>query len=69
MGGRRLKNIKVDKSRVFFHLGRHSSLKQYLLESSSDERDLWVLVGSKVNMSQQCVMKINSIWTVKKKDK
>jgi len=70
---RNLMKFHKDKCRVL-HLGRNNPMHQYrlgayLLESSSVERDLRLLVYSKLPMSQQCalvVKKANGIlWCIK----
>jgi len=38
------------------HLGRNSTVHQYILESCLAERDLRVLVDTRLNMSQQCAL-------------
>jgi len=57
---RNLVQLKKGKCRVL-HLGRNHPMHQYrlradLLESSSVERDLGVLVDDRLTMSQQCVL-------------
>ncbi|PKU48658.1 rna-directed dna polymerase from mobile element jockey-like [Limosa lapponica baueri] len=54
--------IKFSKGKCkVLHLGRSNPMHQYMLEatqleSSSAEKDLGVLVNTKLNMSQQCVL-------------
>ncbi|KAJ7420144.1 hypothetical protein WISP_49893 [Willisornis vidua] len=62
--------LKFNKSKcMVLHLGKNYPMHQHrlganLLESSSVEKDLWILVDNKLSMSQQCtvVATITHVW-------
>ena len=60
MANRNLTKVKEEKCTVL-HLGRNSPMHQYrlgadLLDSTSAEKDLGMLVDDRLTMSQQCAL-------------